>query len=193
MDIIVKAKNCDVPARVKDEAVERVSHALRFFDRVNGLEMVFSEENNPRIAMPAVVELTARAKGHHIRARGVGEDHRDAVDIVVNRFERQLSRYKARLVDKHRRAGRVLPSDAGLLDTDGDSVRRSEAPAEVRWDAPRIVRRKQFALTPMTIEEAALQVELLDHEFYLFTNVHTGACNVVYRRRDGDLGLIEAV
>ena len=195
MDIIVKAKNCDIPARVKDEAVERVAHALRFFDRLNGLEMVFSEETNPRIPDPAVVELTARTKGHHIRARGAAVDHRDAVDIVVNRFERQLSRYKARLVDKHRRASRVLPTDAGLVDLDANgSVKdSSRGPADVSWDAPKIVRRKQFEMTPMTIEEAALQVELLDHEFYLFTNIHTGACNVVYRRRDGDLGLIEAV
>ena len=193
MDIIVKAKNCDVPARVKDEAVERVSHALRFFDRLNGLEMVFSEESNPRIPDPAVVELTARTKGHHIRARGAAVDHRDAVDIVINRFERQLSRHKTRLVDKNRRAGRAVPTDAGLIATEPDSVKRSPAPTDVEWETPKIVRRKQFELTPMTIEQAALQVELLDHEFYLFTNVHTGACNVVYRRRDGDLGLIEAL
>ena len=197
MDIIVKAKNCDVPPRMKDEAVDRVSHALRFFDRLNGLEMVFSEESNPRIPMPAVVELTARTKGHHIRARGEGEDHRDAVDIVINRFERQLSRYKARLVDKQRRAGRKVPTDSGLLDvaTDGSAPSRSTAPgpAEADWEEPRISRRKQFELTPMTVEEAALQVELLDHEFYLFKNMHTGACNVVYRRRQGDLGLIEAL
>lgn len=193
MDIIVKAKNCDVPAKVKDEAVERVTHALRIFDRLNGLELVFSEESNPRIPDPAVVELTAHTKGHHIRARGAATDHRDAVDIVINRFERQLSRYKTRQVDKHRRAARAMPTDSALLDTQADSVRRSSSADEVEWAAPPIVRRKQFELTPLTIEEAALQVELLDHEFYLFTNVHTGACNVVYRRRDGDLGLIEAL
>lgn len=192
MDIIVKAKNCDVAARVKDDAVERVSHALRFFDRLNGLEMVFSEESNPRIPEPAVVELTARTKGHHIRARAAAQDHRDAVDIAVNRFERQLSRYKARLVDKNRRAGRATPTGTGLLDTDTDAIGLSDDPTDAAWEQPTIARRKQFELTPMTIEEAALHLDLLDHEFYLFTNVHTGACNVVYRRRDGDLGLIEA-
>ncbi len=191
MDIIVKAKNCDIPPRVKDDAVERVSHALRFFDRLNGVEMVFSEESNPRIPEPAVVELTARTKGHHIRARGAAEDHRGAVDMVVTRFERQLSRYKARLVDKHRRAERVLPSDTGLLATQPESVEVTEGAGDGVWQPAPVVRRKQFPLTPMTIEEAALHLELLDHEFYLFKNVHTGGCNVVYRRRDGDLGLIE--
>jgi putative sigma-54 modulation protein len=192
MDIIVKAKNCDVAARVKDDAVERVTHALRFFDRISGLEMVFSEESNPRIPEPAVVELTGRTKGHHIRARAAAQDHRDAVDIAVNRFERQLSRYKARLVDKHRRAERAVPTGTGLLATAPDSVAMGDGSGDAAWEPPSIVRRKQFELTPMTIEEAALHLDLLDHEFYLFTNVHTGACNVVYRRRDGDLGLIEA-
>lgn len=193
MDIIVKAKNCDVAPRVKDDAVQRVTHALRFFDRLNGLEMVFSEETNPRIPESAVVELTARTKGHHIRARGAAQDHRDAVDIVVNRFERQLSRYKAKLVDKQRRAGRITPNGTGLIDTAAPENVTPEQTGEPSWEPPGIVRRKRFELVPMTIEEAALHLELLDHEFYLFTNVHTGACNVVYRRRDGDLGLIETV
>lgn len=193
MDIIVKAKNCDVAPRVKDDAVQRVAHALRFFDRLNGLEMVFSEETNPRIPESAVVELTARTKGHHIRARGAAQDHRDAVDIVVNRFERQLSRYKAKLVDKQRRAGRITPNGTGLIDTAAPENVTPEQTGEPSWEPPRIMRRKRFELVPMTIEEAALHLELLDHEFYLFTNVHTGACNVVYRRRDGDLGLIETV
>jgi putative sigma-54 modulation protein len=192
MDIIVKAKNCDIPPRVKDDAVERVSHALRFFDRLSGVEMVFREESNPRIPEPAVVELTARTKGHHIRARGTAEDHRQAVDMVVTRFERQLSRYKARLVDKHRRAGRVMPSDTGLLDTEPESVEVAEGAGDDGWRPPPVVRRKEFTLTAMTVEEAALHLELLDHEFYLFRNVHTGGCSVVYRRRDGDLGLLEA-
>jgi putative sigma-54 modulation protein len=70
MDVIVKSKNCDVPERLRDEAVQRVQHATRFFDRLTGVEMVFSEEQNPRIPEPAVVELTGRTKGHHIRAEG---------------------------------------------------------------------------------------------------------------------------
>ena len=192
MDIIVKAKNCDVPTRVKDDAVERVAHALRFYDRLNGVEMVFSEERNNRIPEPAVVELTARTKGHHIRARGAAQDHRGAVDLVVGRFERQLSRYKARLVDRQRRAGRVMPSETGLVDTSPDGAGVGGGAGVDAFSTPQVVRRKQFDLTPMTVEEAALHLELLDHEFYLFRDVHSDACSVVYRRRDGDLGLIAA-
>ncbi|HUH07292.1 MAG TPA: ribosome-associated translation inhibitor RaiA [Egibacteraceae bacterium] len=188
MDIIVKAKNCEVTSRLKEEAVEKIEHATRFFDRLLGVEVVFSSEQNPRIAEPALVEVTARTKGHLIRAEGVGEDHRDAVDAAVARFERQLSRYKARLVDRSRRHRPPAPSpsagngsfDVGAAEGDGS------------WPRPQIVRTKRFELHPMLPEDAAVQLELLGHDFFLFTNVATGHCNLLYRRKDGELGLIEA-
>ena len=188
MDIIVKAKNCEVPARLKDDVVSKVEHATRFFDKLTGVEVVFSEEQNPRIAEPAVVEVTARTKGHHIRAEGAAEDHRAAVDVAVNRFERQLARYKTRQVDRARGRDRSAPpAPAGAhvplapeADGDGDA-------------APRIVRTKRHELRPMQPEEAALQLELIGHEFFLFTHAASGASCVVYRRRDGELGMIEGV
>lgn len=187
MDVIVKAK-CDVSQRVKDEAVERVEHALRFFDRLNAVEVVFGAEANPRIPEPAVVEVTARTKGHHLRSRGWGTDHRAALDVAVTRFERQLARYKARLVDRSRRGTRApVPVAAGAFGHFDQLDGHAAAPEP----EPRVVRTKRFTLTPMTIEDAALQLELLDHDFYLFTNMHTGRSNVMYRRKDGDLGLIE--
>ena len=186
MDIIVKSKNCDIPVRLKDEAVERVERATRFFDRVVGVEMVFSEEANPRIPEPALVELTARTKGHHIRAEGCGQDHRGAIDAAVGRLERQLSRYKTRLVDRKRGKGApAVATDNGLVPMAAPTTPEAD-------DAPQIVRRKQFQLAPMLPDEAATHLELLGHDFYLFTNSATGQCNVVYRRRDGALGLIEA-
>jgi putative sigma-54 modulation protein len=186
VDIIVKSKNCDVPSKLKSEAVEKVEHATRFFDRLLGVEMVFTSESNPRIANSAVVELTARTKGHHIRAEGSAEDHRAAVDEAVSKFERQLARYKARLVDRNKGRGSrsPVPSGAVLTETVDDVGLQADT-------HPRIVRRKQFELPALLPEDAALQLELLDHDFYVFINAGTGACNVVYRRRDGDLGLIE--
>jgi putative sigma-54 modulation protein len=191
VDIIVKSKNCDVPGRVKDEAVERIGHATRFFDRLLGVEMVFSEEHNPRISEPAVVELTARTKGHHIRAEGSGADHRGATDVAIARFERQLRRYKTRLEDRNRGRGRAA---APTPPANGQLTGLGAPPPESEEDAaPRIVRTKRFELSPMLPEDAALQLELLGHDFFVFSNAGTGACSVVYRRRDGELGLIEAV
>lgn len=206
MDIIVKSKNCEVTNRLKDETIEKVQHASRFFDRLSSVEVVLREESNPRIAESAVVEVTARAKGgsarsHHIRAEGCAEDHREAVDIAVARFARQLSRYKARLVDRRRKAGPGLaqPASNSLL-SQGDASLEAEGDATLAaprgddgWSQPSIVRTKRFELQPMLPDDAALQLEMLGHDFYVFTNVATGNCNVVYRRKDGDLGLIEAV
>ena len=194
MDIIVKGKNCDVPARLKEEAVSRVEHATRFFDRLLGVEMVFSEEHNPRIPEPAVVEVTARTKGHHIRAEGAAADHRDAIDVALTRFERQLARYKARLVDRRKR-GQPVPTSANGPAPTVAETRTGESRPEAATrpgEQPRIVRRKSFELSPMLPEDAAWQLELLGHDFYLFTNAANGQCAVVYRRRDGELGLIEA-
>lgn len=188
MDIIVKAKNCDVPVRLKEDAVSKVAHATRFYDRLHDIEMVFSEDHNPRIAEPAHVELTARTKRHLIRALGSAGDHRGAVDVAVERFERQLARYKARLIDRSRKRKRgkltAAPLDSGVL---------TATPPADSWPKPKIVRTKQFQLTPMLADEAAVQLELLGHDFFLFTSAETGRFNVVYRRKDGDLGLIEAV
>lgn len=189
MDIIVKSKNCDVAGRMKEEAVAKVEHATRIYDRLLGVEMVFSEEHNPRIAEPAVVELTARTKGHHIRAEAAAPDHRAAVDIAIARFETQLRRYKARLVDRSRRRGRAPVGAAAnghaLPPEPGSAVPEAEP-------GPRIVRTKTFELTPMLPEDAAWQLELLGHDFFVFSNAATGRCSVVYRRKDEDFGLIEA-
>lgn len=191
MDVIVKSKNCDVGDRLRAEAVERVQHATRFFDRLTGVELVFSEEPNPRIPEPALVELTGRTKGHHIRAEGSGQDHRKAVDAALSRFERQLARYKARLVDRQRRSGKPQPASTGTLDAwQPESTEAREAQED---QEPRIVRTKRFEMAPMVPEDAALQLELLGHDFFLFKNAATGECSVLYRRADGDLGLIEAV
>ena len=190
MDIIVKAKNCDVPSRVKEDVISKVEHATRFFDKLTGVEVVFSEEHNPRIADSAVVEVTARTKGHHIRAEGAATDHRAAVDVAVARFERQLARYKARQVDRAKGRDR---SAAPVPVTAGQAAPLAPESPEDNGVAPQIVRTKRFELRPMHPEEAALQLELLGHEFFLFTHAATGASSVVYRRRDGQMGMIEGV
>lgn len=193
MDIQVSAKNCEVGTAVKDRAVERVARASRLYGRLVGVEVVFREEAAGRNPQPARVEVTATAKGTHIRAQGSGVDHRQAVDEAAAKFERQLRAYKNRLVDRQRRSSRpadALDVDASVLvdATPGQPAEPVAAPAE-----PIIARRKRFDIAELTPEDAAWQLELLGHDFFLFMNADTGRCNVVYRRHDGDLGLIEPV
>ncbi|CAN5739155.1 ribosome-associated translation inhibitor RaiA [soil metagenome] len=188
MDIILRARNCEVASKVKEEARRKVEHATRIFDRIIDTEICFSEENNPRIPDPASVEITARSKGHTVRAVGSGQDHHEAIDKAVARLERQLRRYKTRLVDR----GRRPRHDEGRPGTDLPDVHVNGRNGSVDDDPlPKIVRRKQFELTAMFPEDAIWQLEMLGHDFYLFTNAGTGEPNVIYRREGGDVGLIE--
>jgi putative sigma-54 modulation protein len=106
-------------------------------------------------------------------------DDRAALDIAVDKFERQLRRLKERLIDRGRRASEKHLNAA------------PESVEEEPDDELRIERVKRFAVKPMTPQEAALQMELLGHSFYLFLNADTEQYSVLYRRRGGSLGLIE--
>ncbi len=192
MDIILRARNCEVPTKMKEETRRKVEHATRIFDRIMDVEICFSEEHNPRIPNPSSVEITARSKGHTVRAVGAGVDHHEATDEAVARLERQLRRYKTRLVDKGRRSRTDESRTTGEMPV-MRSPRSAAAAAGADDDdpMPHIVRRKQFELTAMFPEDAVLQLELLGHDFYLFINAGTGQPNVIYRREGGDVGLIE--
>lgn len=115
VEIVVKTKNCEVPGKLKREAHERLAHATRFFDRVLGVEVVFAEETKRRGAGAAKVEVSARTKGHGIRAEATGPDHRHALDVALERLERRLARYKTRLTDRRRGHGREADRPAAPL------------------------------------------------------------------------------
>jgi putative sigma-54 modulation protein len=151
-------------------------------------EVCFSEERNPRIAEKEVCEVTMHGHGHIVRARAAAADGLGAVDRVVDKLEHRLGKLKGKLVGRsHPRRpspppGSVLPDGA----LPGDAAAEDDDEP-----GPRIVRTKQFAIKPMTPEEAALQMELLGHDFFLFSNAETSAAAVVYRRKDGQIGLID--
>ncbi|MDP8992010.1 MAG: sigma 54 modulation/S30EA ribosomal C-terminal domain-containing protein, partial [Actinomycetota bacterium] len=145
-------------------------------------EVRFFEERNPRIAEKEVCEVTLHGHGHVVRARAAAPDAMAAVDLVVDKAAHRLEKLKGKLVGRShpRRHG---PPAAG-------EVRPAEGPDEDH-EAPRIVKVKQFAMKPMSPEEAVLQMELLGHDFFLFTNAESDTAAVVYRRNDGDIGIIE--
>jgi putative sigma-54 modulation protein len=181
MQVNVRGVNVKVVENVKDYAAEKVGHVARIFDGVMAAEVEFSEQRNPRVSEREVVEVTMTTTvGQLIRAGAHASDPFAAVDMVVDRLERQVRRLKEKLV------GRSHPRNHHLGAVHSRRDKDDEADT-----LPRIVRTKRFDIKPMTAEEAALQMDLLGHDFYFFSNSETGECNVVYRRRDGDLGLIE--
>lgn len=183
VDVAVRGKKVDLSDAVVDAAGEKAGRLGRFAPDLNRVEVEFSEVGNPRVPDRSVCEITVRLKGHFVRAHAAAPEPLAALDGALARMSQQLQRVKEKRVGRsharrRRAAAATLPS--ALPEAE------EAAPEEAL-----VVRTKSFEVKPMPVEEAALQMDLLGHDFYLFTNVDNGRASVLYRRRDGHLGLIE--
>jgi putative sigma-54 modulation protein len=176
MRLQVKGKNLEVPPAIREYAEAKLAKLDRHLHETAQVELELSMERNPSIADNAVAEATVWTKGPVVRAREASSDLKASIDLLANKLERQVKRARAK---RRRRFNRLRGTT-------------QEAPVSVTADEePQLVRTKQFALTPMTPEDAVLQLELVGHDFFVFKNADSGEVNVVYRRRAGDYGLIE--
>jgi putative sigma-54 modulation protein len=179
MDIVIKGRHLDVNPDLKtyaEDKIGRVAHILNGMAMSTEIELF--HERNRSIGEHEVAEVTLFTKGHVLRARETGSDMKSAIDKVAAKLERIARRYKERVVDRH--AGKGAPQPA---------IPAEEPEAE---PGPTIVKTKQVDLKPMSLEEAMLQLELLGHDFFLFASDETDELNVLYRRRDGDYGLLKS-
>ena len=188
MEITVSARHTEVSEALRSAAVEKIGRLSRFLDGMERAEVHFFEERSRRVDQREVCEVVLEGHGHHVRCKVAGADGFVAVDKAVDKLEHQLHKLKTKLQRRahgtrsRRSAGNGTASAAAALLVEPD----------VEADAgPRIVKVKRHALKPMLPEEAALQLDLVGHDFYFFTNAGTGRSAVVYRRADGDLGLID--
>ncbi len=198
MNTQIKGRNVTVTDALRqyaDEKVERVHKLLmqRRIDEVTRVELELMVEKNPSIAEPCIAEATIFTRGPVIRARESSTDMYAAIDLVMDKLMRRARKYHDKVHGRTRRGHEKLPADAlltpelepvavlAVADVDGESVS----------DNGRVVKSKQFALKPMSVDEATLQLELVGHDFFVFTNAESNRTNVVYRRNDGHYGLIE--
>ena len=179
MDIVVKGRHMEVSPEIKayaEDKIGKVAHIL------NGMalstEVELYHERNRSIGEHEAAEVTLFTKGHVLRARETGSDMRSAIDKVAGKLERQARRFKERVVDRHAGKGTVMPEVI------------SEEPEGER--EPSIVKTKTVDIKPMSQEEAILQLELLGHDFFLYASEDADEFQVLYRRRDGDYGLLKA-
>lgn len=182
MDIAIRHPKVEVSPVLRQAVEEKVARLNRFLDGMDRAEVRFSEERNPRIAEKEVCEVTMHGHGHIVRARASATDAFAAVDRVVDKLEHRMEKLKGKLL------GRSHPRRLPSL----DSVSDISTEVEASVSEPQIVKTKKFEMKPMSPEEAALQMELVGHDFYLFTNSETTGAAVVYRRNDGHIGLIDA-
>lgn len=183
MQIQVKGRHMDVSPAIRDYAIEKIGKVAKIHDRDEmTVEAVLHVEKNPSQKFRDVAEVTARLKGIVVRAEEAAPDMYAAIDLVSEKLERQMRKYKTKLVDRRNGGRAVLKTAPGDMEL-GSGFEEEQASA--------IVRTKRVDAKPMTSEEAILQMELLGHDFFVFTSAESNAVNVIYRRKDGDFGLIE--
>src|ERR687885_1757655 len=185
MQVAVKGRNILVTEALEQYATKKVERIRKFFDdehSVSRAEVELIHERNPSIPEPEIAETTLFINGAVLKARETSVDMYASIDRMCDKLERQVRRYRGRQLDRwHGQRKRHTVAEAGPVVIEDEEEEREA----------RIVRTKQFQMKPMSPEEATLQMELLDHTFFVFTNADTGEINVVYRRRDGNYGLIE--
>ena len=195
MDIVVRGKNRTVPARLEAITEDKVSKIARFTHDAGRVEVDFSEVHTARIDERQLCEITVHLKRRFLKAHAAAAEPEAALDGAIDKVGHQVARLKDKRVTRsHSRRGRGVGGNGALLPADAIGADDDERDLDGdREPAPRIVKTKRFAAKPMDPEEAALQMELLGHAFFLFTNTETGHAALLYRRNDGNLGLIDTV
>ncbi len=182
LDVQVYGRNLEVTDRILDYARKKVSKLDRFINDIDEARVDLAYIKSARSAADRqVAQITVRGKGYILRAEERSDDVFTALDSAVDKLQRQMERYKGKR-QKGRGDGRPASEVIPML-----------AEEEGEEDRSLIVRRKKFVLTPMDEIEALEQMKLLSHEdFFVFYNSVTNCVNVLYLRRDGLYGLIEA-
>lgn len=187
MSITVTGRKMPVTDALRQYAEEKIGNSMKVMD-IDPLvaEIVLFVEKNPANPRSAVCEVTLRTKGHIIRVEESEEDMYAAIDVAAAKVVRQLRKYKTKVIDRKLRAEdetiRIQPAAAGELDVDG-------LMQELAGDE--VVRVKEMEFAPLTEEEALVQIDLLGHDFYAYTDRDSGLVNVLYRRDGGGYGLLK--
>jgi putative sigma-54 modulation protein len=192
VEITVSSRHTEVSELLRASTVDKIGRLGRFLEGMDRAEVHFSEHNHRRrMADKEVCEVTMVGHGHHVRCKVSAPDGFAAVDKAVEKLEHQLHKLKTKLLRRsHQHARRAN----GVTAEPADGTSGPEPDLEAEDGAqPRIVKTKTFQAKPMTAREAALQMDLLGHDFFFFMSAETERATVVYRRDDGDIGLIDQV
>ncbi|AZS90016.1 ribosome-associated translation inhibitor RaiA [Streptomyces griseoviridis] len=208
VDIVVKGRKTEVPERFRKHVAEKLKlEKIQKLDgKVISLDVEVSKEPNPRQADRCDrVEITLRSRGPVIRAEAAANDPYAALDLAAEKLDARLRKQHDKRFS--RRGARRIPAaevadhvpDAATLDINGDPVHDDEPDGvptrkigslEVKGDGPLIVREKTHVASPMSLDQALYEMELVGHDFYLFVDSETKEPSVVYRRHAYDYGVI---
>lgn len=170
MKYLIRGEKVQVTDSIKDYIQEKLSKMDKYLDNPENIEAKILIKVK---GVEQRVEVTIQTKGYFLRAEEAHSDLYAAIDLIIDKLERQFRKYKTKLLDKSRQ------------ENIQDSFDIEEAVEE------EIVKRKKIYLKPMDEEEAIMQMELLGHTFFVFKNIETDTICVIYKRHDGNYGLIE--
>ena len=179
MELMIKGKNVEITDRLRDYLEKKIGRLDRYLPTITEAWVEISTEGARAAQDRQVCQVTVRSNGTILRAEERSDDIFTAIDTVLDKMYRQIARYKGKR--KNRWRGANMAPEPLPLDLE----------EEAEEEANNIVRVKSFAMTPMLPDEAVEQMELLGHDFFVFYNADEGQVNVIYRRKDGDYGLLQ--
>ncbi len=172
MKVIITGRNIELTDGIKGAVEEKLEKLDKYFNKETEAHVTLSVEKERQKA-----EVTIPMKGHVVRAEQVSNDMYVSIDLVEEVIERQLKKYRNKLVTKQQTAAYLNDDFVNADDADEDDVK--------------IIKTKRFGIKPMYPEDACIQMELLGHDFFVFMNAETDEVNVVYKRKGNTYGLIE--
>jgi putative sigma-54 modulation protein len=179
---IVKGKNYDVPEADRRYAAQKMHRLERVLEDGADAVVELSVEHHKNLADSHIAEVTLVIEGGPLRGVGRAGSHHEALDVVVDKLERRAVSHRKKQIDRHR-------PDSGKAALRSLSTRPEDR--EPGDEGPRVVKVKRFGLEPMFEEDAVAQMEELGHSFFVFVNAENERLGVLYRRSDGNYGLIE--
>jgi len=187
MNVIVSGKNLKITEPLREYAVEKVESIQRYFDHIIETDITLSADRKKSEGQSCRVNVTVWANGTILKSMDSREEMYAAINGAIGKIERQLKKYKQKLRENPKRR---RPSLAAEMPVPVESV-HTVMKVTRQESKPQIIRTQNFAMKPMSIDEAAMQLEALKQDFMVFANAETNEVNVVYRRNDGNIGLIE--
>jgi putative sigma-54 modulation protein len=187
MKLVIQGKNIDVTDAIREYVNQKIEKAITHFDYLlTEVDVNLSVARNPRInSSKQTAEVTLYVNGAIVRAQESSENLYASIDLVADKIARQLRKFKEK-----RRENKREPVKTSLALVDQPDV--IQLPEAREPELPKgVLRSKYFAMTPMSVDDALDQLEVIDHDFYMFLNAETGEMNVIYERHHGGYGVIQ--
>ena len=188
MDLTISSQHTTLTDPIKDYAEKRLSKLDERFNFAVQVNLRIRKEETQREEDRYIAEVTIPLKHGFIRSEERAESPYSAIDLVQTNVERRIRRYKTRYNRRRREASDIEAEIAAQLTAEAEAAEAEDDVMELEYG--QLVRTKKHAMPPVSVQEAAAQMDLLGHNFFVFKNRDNGSINVVYRRHDDDYGLI---